>query len=54
MARSRSRVKKTTLTLVKVFGVLLILVVAFVCVRYYRRQAINNELIRQEQLARKK
>lgn len=52
MARSGSRVKKTTLTLVKVFGVLLILVVAFVCFRYYRRQAINNELIRQEQLAR--
>ncbi|KRL62670.1 glycoside hydrolase family 73 protein [Lactobacillus psittaci] len=52
MARSKSRISKNTLILIKVFGVLLILVVGFVCFKYYRRQALNSELIRQEQLAR--
>lgn len=51
MADSRHKKNNTFSILIKVFGVLLVLMVAFISFRYYRRHAIANEQIRQQQLA---
>ena len=53
MARKR-RIKKlsNTAIIMRTFIILFLLIIAFVAFRYYRRQAIQSEQIRQEQLAR--
>ena len=53
MAAHRKKNKQTLIILVKVFGILVICMALFVGFRYYRRQAIQQEQIRQEQQAQK-
>ena len=53
MAKRRTRkVQKSSRIIIRVFIILFVLIIAFVGFRYYRRQAIQSEQIRQEQLQR--
>ena len=53
MARKRrSKKLSNTAIIMRTFIILFLLIIAFVAFRYYRRQAIQSEQIRQEQLAR--
>ena len=53
MAKKRkSRIPKSVKTVVRVFIILFILLVAYVGFHYYRRYAIQSEQIRQAQLQR--
>ena len=53
MARKRrSKKLSNTAIIMSTFIILFLLIIAFVAFRYYRRQAIQSEQIRQEQLAR--
>ena len=53
MARKRrSKKLSNTAIIMRTFIILFLLIIAFVTFRYYRRQAIQSEQIRQEQLAR--
>ncbi|MBA1394911.1 N-acetylmuramidase, partial [Lactobacillus sp. XV13L] len=53
MARKRKGRKQSNgRIIIRTFIILFLLIVAFVAFRYYRRQAIQSEQIRQEQLAR--
>lgn len=57
MARKRKskkrRISKVAVVILRTFLILFILLIAFVSFRYYRRQALQSEQIRQEQLQRK-
>lgn len=50
--RKKRRISKSLFTIIKVFLILIVLLVAFICFRYYRRQAMESEAVRQEQLQR--
>ena len=53
MARKRKSKKlSNTAIIMRTFIILFLLIIAFATFRYYRRQAIQSEQIRQEQLAR--
>lgn len=53
MAKRRKGKKQSNFVIIiRVFMILFLLIVAFAAFRYYRRQAIQSEQIRQEQLAR--
>ena len=53
MARKRRSKKLSNIAIImRTFIILFLLIIAFVAFRYYRRQAIQSEQIRQEQLAR--
>ena len=53
MARKRrSKKLSNTAIIMRTFIILFLLIIAFVAFRYYRRQAIQSEQIRQEQIAR--
>ena len=53
MARKRKSKKlSNTAIIIRTFIILFLLIIAFATFRYYRRQAIQSEQIRQEQLAR--
>ncbi|MGN1408055.1 MULTISPECIES: glycoside hydrolase family 73 protein [Lactobacillus] len=51
--RNRSKNQQTTITIVRVFAIVLLLMGAFVAFRYYRRQALEQEQVRQAELAKK-
>ncbi|CCK83594.1 N-acetylmuramoyl-L-alanine amidase [Lactobacillus equicursoris 66c] len=51
--RKRSKNQQTTITIVRVFAIVLLLMGAFVAFRYYRRQALEQEQVRQAELAKK-
>ena len=51
--RNRSKNQQTTITIVRVFAIVLLLMGAFVVFRYYRRQALEQEQVRQAELAKK-
>ena len=51
--RKKRRNSKSFGIIFRTFLILFILLVVFVCFRYYRRQAIQSEQIRQEQLQRR-
>lgn len=51
--RKRSKNQQTTITIVRVFAIVLLLMGAFVAFRYYRRQALEQEQVRQAELAQK-
>ena len=51
--RKRSKNQQTTITIVRVFAIVLLLMGAFVVFRYYRRQALEQEQVRQAELAKK-
>lgn len=51
--RNRSKNQQTTITIVRVFAIVLLLMGAFVAFRYYRRQALEQEQVRQAELAQK-
>lgn len=51
--RKKRRNSKSLGIIFRTFLILFILLVVFVCFRYYRRQAIQSEQIRQEQLQRR-
>lgn len=50
--RRRHRIPKNLVIILRTFLIILVLLVAFIAFRYYRRQALQSEQIRQEQLAR--
>ncbi|WP_338199670.1 glycoside hydrolase family 73 protein [Lactobacillus rizhaonensis] len=53
MARKRRSKKLSNIAIImRTFIILFLLIIAFVAFRYYRRQAIQSEQIRQEQIAR--
>lgn len=53
MAKRRKGKKQSNFVIIlRTFIILFVLIIAFVAFRYYRRQAIQSEQIRQEQLAR--
>lgn len=53
MAKRRKGKKQSNFVIIlRTFIILFVLLIAFVAFRYYRRQAIQSEQIRQEQLAR--
>lgn len=53
MAKRRKGKKQSNFVIIlRTFMILFVLIIAFVAFRYYRRQAIQSEQIRQEQLAR--
>ena len=51
--RKRSKNQQTTITIVRVFAIVLLLMGAFVAFRYYHRQALEQEQVRQAELAKK-
>ncbi|MBU3828239.1 MAG: glycoside hydrolase family 73 protein [Candidatus Lactobacillus pullistercoris] len=51
--RKKRRNSKSLGIIFRTFLILFILLIVFVCFRYYRRQAIQSEQIRQEQLQRR-
>ena len=51
--RKRSKNQQTTITIVRVFAIVLLLMGAFVAFRYYRRRALEQEQVRQAELAKK-
>ena len=51
--RNRRKNQQTTITIVRVFAIVLLLMGAFVAFRYYRRQALEQEQVRQAELAKK-
>ncbi len=50
--KRRGKKQSNFIIILRTFIILFILIIAFVAFRYYRRQAIQTEQIRQEQLAR--
>lgn len=53
MAKKRRGKKQSNIVIIlRTFIILFLLIIAFVALRYYRRQAIQSEQIRQEQIAR--
>lgn len=48
--RKKSRMPKNLKIIFRTFLILFILLVSFICFRYYRRQALQTQQIRQEQL----
>lgn len=48
--RKKSRMPKSLKIIFRTFLILFILLVSFICFRYYRRQALQTQQIRQEQL----
>lgn len=50
--RRRGKKQSNFVIILRTFMILFVLIIAFVAFRYYRRQAIQSEQIRQEQLAR--
>lgn len=55
MAKRRKGKKQSNFVIIlRAFIILFLLIIAFAAFRYYRRQAIQSEQIRQEQLAREK
>lgn len=50
--RKKRRLSKSLSIIFKAFLILIALLIAFICCRYYRRYAIQSEQIRQEQLQR--
>lgn len=53
MAKRRKNKKQPSwLIIIRVFIILFLLIILFIAIRYYRRQAIQSEQLRQEQLAR--
>ena len=50
--KRRGKKQSNFIIILRTFIILFVLIIAFVAFRYYRRQAIQTEQIRQEQLAR--
>lgn len=50
--KKRRRISNNKLLILRAFLILLILLIAFVSFRYYRRQAMESEQLREEQLAK--
>ncbi|EFG54848.1 N-acetylmuramidase [Lactobacillus amylolyticus] len=48
--RKKHRISKSMGIILRTFLILVVLLVAFICFRYYRRQALQSQQIRQEQV----
>jgi flagellum-specific peptidoglycan hydrolase FlgJ len=50
--RRKNKKQPSWLIIIRVFIILFLLIILFIAIRYYRRQAIQSEQFRQEQIAR--